>query len=476
MRDDWTALEKLIFLRGSGVVGGAAYETISGNPVSFAAKAAPLKQLKVAFSPKQDLHGYDAPWPAGAGKNLLNVPQSVSLNSPGYLALKIQINLPAGTYTLSFNCSSVGSTKRFQIILQAGETQIFSQTGDIASTVTLRFTTTQAADNVTIFCNNSNAATYTNAMIESGSTATAYSPYSNLCPILGWDSLNVEQRGKNLLPNDISAYSDNDAYYYIHAIMPLNTLAVMSLADRDTSVDISGCYIGFIGDYNGTGSPTKYKWVINNGTISADKTNVEQTPPRTGKCEGIFIYPGNAETFNKLFSRFNIQVELGTTATEYVPYNPLSRSISINLGSTVYSGTVDVVTGVVTVTHGIIDMSNLEWSLVSVTYGRWASSAVPNIKSPSTGSEALNGLAEEYKIVTSNAYNNVVGTMYTPPTGVSVQVCNGSTTIKPKGNLVYELATPLTIQLTPQEVESLAGDNTMWSDANGDLTVEYRSN
>lgn len=37
----------------------------------------------------------------------------------------------------------------------------------------------------------------------------------------------------------------------------------------------------------------------------------------------------------------------------------------------------------------------------------------------------------------------------------------------------YELAEPLTIQLTPQQINSLAGANTMWSDANGDLTVEY---
>ena len=42
--------------------------------------------------------------------------------------------------------------------------------------------------------------------------------------------------------------------------------------------------------------------------------------------------------------------------------------------------------------------------------------------------------------------------------------------------LCYELATPLTIQLTPQEVNSLAGDNTLWSDANQPLTITYRSN
>ena len=38
--------------------------------------------------------------------------------------------------------------------------------------------------------------------------------------------------------------------------------------------------------------------------------------------------------------------------------------------------------------------------------------------------------------------------------------------------LVYELATPLVIQLTPTEIQMLLGDNTIWNDV-GDMTLEY---
>ena len=37
--------------------------------------------------------------------------------------------------------------------------------------------------------------------------------------------------------------------------------------------------------------------------------------------------------------------------------------------------------------------------------------------------------------------------------------------------IVYELATPQTIQLTPQEIKLLVGDNTIWSD--GQVTMVY---
>ena len=70
----WSTLEKLIWLRGSPAGGGGSWTTITGNPVSFTARNAPLRKLSVAFSPKQDLHGYDSPWPAGGGVNKINAP------------------------------------------------------------------------------------------------------------------------------------------------------------------------------------------------------------------------------------------------------------------------------------------------------------------------------------------------------------------------------------------------------------------
>lgn len=39
--------------------------------------------------------------------------------------------------------------------------------------------------------------------------------------------------------------------------------------------------------------------------------------------------------------------------------------------------------------------------------------------------------------------------------------------------LVYELATPQTIQLTPTEIQTLLGENNVWADS-GDVEITYR--
>ena len=44
--------------------------TVTGNPASFEASGnGKFLSLSVPFSPIQDLHGYDHPWPAGGGVN-----------------------------------------------------------------------------------------------------------------------------------------------------------------------------------------------------------------------------------------------------------------------------------------------------------------------------------------------------------------------------------------------------------------------
>ena len=103
-------------------------------------------------------------------------------------------------------------------------------------------------------------------------------------------------------------------------------------------------------------------------------------------------------------------------------YEP-KYTATIDLGRTVYGGTLDVTTGLLTVTHGNIASYNGE-SLP----GKWISSI------------------------------DVYSAGGTPTTGAQV---------------VYELATPQTYQLTPTEVDLLLGDNNVWADT-GDMTLTYR--
>ena len=90
---------------------------------------------------------------------------------------------------------------------------------------------------------------------------------------------------------------------------------------------------------------------------------------------------------------------------------------------TVYGGTLDVVTGVLTVDRANIASYNGE-----VINEPWLSSM------------------DEY------------APGATPTTGAQV---------------VYKLATPITYQLTPQEIEALVGENNVWSDSNEAVTLTY---
>ena len=116
-------------------------------------------------------------------------------------------------------------------------------------------------------------------------------------------------------------------------------------------------------------------------------------------------------------------LNIGYTAASYSPYVGNSYSITFPAAAgTVYGGTLDVTTGNLTVTHGNIASYSGE-----TLPGRWISSM------------------------------DVYSAGGTPTTGAQV---------------VYELATTQTYQLTPTEVTTLLGDNTIWADT-GDVSVTY---
>lgn len=144
---------------------------------------------------------------------------------------------------------------------------------------------------------------------------TIYQAYINN----GWTGLDIST-GKNLLDPDFNAYTSTFYYYIINDVVPENEVARFTFSDKDTSVDVTGCYIGFVHEnLANVVNPINYNWAINNGNITTNPTNVSANDSSI-LCRNVFIYPNTPETFNKLFSRYNIMVELGTVATQYEPY------------------------------------------------------------------------------------------------------------------------------------------------------------
>lgn len=301
---------RIRYLESSGAV--ASFET---NIV------APIRSLRVDMQPIQDLHGQDAPYPAGGGKNLLPNDLSsgtikngvtVFVDASGVISfsgtstaitiinIKTDVNnvLETGVnYIISGCTGGTFETYRFEIYKNVGN-NVVNYNGD--TPFSLLDTDSGCSCRIVIASGINMSGVKIFPMIRLASVSdSTFAPYSNICPIRGRDSVTVYQSGE-------------DTTYY--------------------------------------------------------------------------------------------------------------DSITVQLGQTIYGGTVDVTNGTMMV----------EWENIASYDG-----------------EALPG---EW-ISDRDAY--APGT--TPTTGA--QVC-------------YKLATPLTIQLTPAQLSTLVGENNVWCDA-GDVALEY---
>ena len=157
----------------------------------------------------------------------------------------------------------------------------------------------------------------------------------------------------------------------------------------------------------------------------------------------------------------------GTTAT-------------INFGSTIYGGNYDAVSGVLTVTHRIVDLGTLNWtyySNVDAFYTNELQSTVRRNSGSVTASWIICPIYESSDINTmvggaDKAITvNTLGQVYIKDTAKGTD----ATALKNSLDgvyLSYELATPQTIQLPPCPIDTLNGVNNIWADT-GDTTLQY---
>lgn len=343
----------------------------------------PMPKLEVGIEPVQDLHGYDNPWVGGAGKNKFNSSATTNLRD---------FSRSEETFTNTY--TDTRSTVRFGVVYYSNGTQI-GISNDITIAATGRKSLTliipSGTDKLRIrnsgstrdlyfeypFSGEGNyviSADFTsvnpttvgglvikNIQLEEGSTATSYAPYSNICPILGWDEVNV------------------------------------TVADATTDPTVSNIY-------------------------------------------------------------------------------------TIDLDGTRYGGKVDLVSGVMTVDRAYVDLGTLNWTKEN---NHFYSNFLLDANPPSTNSQPANILCEAYK---NMAYSQVI----TETNDASICLSNSKriyiydstkTSLDDSAfqsamngvQLVYELATPITIQLTPTPVISLDGVNNVWADSGDVLDGKYFS-
>lgn len=168
---------------------------------------------------------------------------------------------------------------------------------------------------------------------------------------------------------------------------------------------------------------------------------------------------------------------VGNTASAYVPYKPITET-DISFASPVYGGTLDVVSGVLTVEYVTVDLGSLSWTYNS---DRFYTTGLANVIKRGASARRLVMYCPIFLCISDGrSQANVPDmSMYEGDNG-NVFIHDSSYTDKDAFKeamdgivLCYPLATPQTVQLTPEQITALVGNNTLWSDADGEMTAIY---
>ncbi|MDD6936810.1 MAG: hypothetical protein PUI99_07790, partial [Clostridiales bacterium] len=245
----------------------------------------------------------------------------------------------------------------------------------------------------------------------------------NIRPITGRDAVSVTRCGKNLI--DTSSLKQDTVYGVTitpnnDGSLTVNGTAtqthVYMISEYKQNLLINGITYTLSGTPSGADGLTIQIWNKewlgdhvedrgNGGTFTPSKQDIVP--------HGIAIRFQGGKSYDNVVVK--PQLEIGSSRTDFEPY--AGDTYDIALPDTVYGGTIDVVTGVVTMEYGHIESYAGE-SLP----GDWISD------------------------------RDVYAPDATPTTGAQV---------------AYKIETPYTIQLSPQQIAALSGVNTIYTDADG---------
>lgn len=292
---------------------------------------------------------------------------------------------------------------------------------------------------------------------------------SNVRPISGWSEINVarcavnvwnEQREQGGIGQNTGA-DTTTAGYYRSIYIPVKAGFTYYLK---TPIRMMGFYY----DANKT-FLSRFDILANGGTFT--------TPTDTAFIRFRNTNANEWDTYGN-----DVSVNYPSTDTTYHAYT--GTTVTIALGQTVFGGSLDVTSGVLTVTHVKEDLSNLSWRVRATGSVNVVLSAELTNTYTASGSSNPDWKCDRHKYIGRSASSTLISNVDTADVGVYSYSYNGNTAniyfvtddltaTAGDGNLVYELAQPVTVQLTPTEIETILGINNIWADSGDILNLEY---
>lgn len=492
--------DKWYFTR-SGYQGGTA----TGAIATFNTTAGDnITSLTADIEPIQTLNGYDSVWVGGAGKNKLqNTASSTSssgvtftVNSDGTvntantatastgLTLNSNFTLSAGSYVLS-GCPANGSGSTYALTIVIGGTAYYDYGSGYS--FTLSQDTTIDRVRIVVYNGGNVSGKVWKPMIRKSTESADFEPYENLCPVSGWDEVNVARTGKNLYSTtpDVDAFNNNGGATHSGSggVLTINATATNNSGCYGSNISelfaitqfLKGRVFTYSFDLKSSVSASLFVGFENCGAKLVNATTSWQRITITSTSGGghAFLLYNRSGSACTIEAR-NIQIELGSTATTYEAYQ--GNTYTTALGTTVYGGTLDVTTGVLTVDRAYATVNDFTWTYNSTYQLFWTS---------------VSGMLRPCDLICSHYEQSVVGSLGDIPNNSiwnkSYGFASTNLVIKDtrftdantfKTNMsgvgfVYELATPLTYNLTAQQISTLLGENNVWA-STGDVTVTYR--
>lgn len=476
-------------------------ETVGpGDIVTFADGADDLllEQLKVSIAPVQDLHGYNSPWVGGAGKNLFDISGfetvtnkgiTVTQNNDGSVSVSgtatARATISLGNITISgtvilTGCPAGGSSSGYSMDIRRNGSTISgsTDTGSGSSAVAVE-------PDDTIFLRVENGYAFASTLVfrpmirlSTVSDAT-WEPYENICPITGWDGVEVTRMGKNWYDDTLAQGSIKTANGTTSSNATRVRTANGTLLKPGTyTISCVGAYKGNAFFYKPEGTYIEPLDSNNMSVLPYTFTLTEET-----LCKFVFALSDDGNILPADVT--NIQVEEGSVASSYTAYAGQTYSISFpSSAGTVYGGTLTINrdgSGSLVVDKAKLDLGDANWTFS--TY-RVSTTAVQGVIAVPANNNGKIGLISDSAVECS--YNQTGVATHPLEIGVAttgaVGVCHGgqytSETISDfislisDWNIVFPLATPQTYSLTANQVHTLLGYNAIWADA-GQVEVIY---
>ena len=481
-------------------------KTVTGNPITVNdAVAQNVMALLAEFVPAQDLHGYSEPWPAGGGKNIFDastVPaenkyvnaQTGKLQTPSSETTRFRhstyIPIRGGeSYYFGAVMSSATSAgiAFYSEAAEAGYISGLSNSQLISSDNV--FTAPATATHVRVSINigeSYNPEWETTVYVTLNSNPHEWSPYSNVCPITGYTGVTVTREGKNIFDE---ANADWVNQQYLDASGQESSSQAYRYTNNYIQVDASTQYAF---SYNKTNTPSSALTVCE---YDENKTFIQRQAPiaettATGTLSGTMTTTATTKYIRFSISRLysaNIQIEKGNAATTYQPYGA-PATVSVTFPNTVYGGTVDFTTGMVTVDKAYkhctkddtwyLRGGNNDYLAVKLGELNTIIAGADNTYCDTFPYVSISVNNTNKGIATSNsssyggAFLNVRPTWAEP--AITLQDFIDWITNNPF-DVVYALATPIEIPLTPQTLAMLAGTNILQSADGKTITLTYKA-